>query len=107
MDNLRNGILVIYGNQMVFELVKEQASRLASNIEMSHDMVPTGCNCSLLLQLCIDDDFIVAGPPPEPLVVVDATGLVGLIRLHLGFTEILGISQPYVLEVIHRKCHLD
>lgn len=62
-------------------------------------VIPATAACFSLERLGFRDDLLVAATSPEALVVVGATGFVGLVGLHLGLTEILKMGKKMSIHV--------
>lgn len=87
--DLRDSVSVIANCKVVLELMEAQLHGLAVIRQQRHGMLPFTAAGFLLQRLRFCYNLFVSAPSPETLVVVSAARLIGLIRFHLRFSEIL------------------
>ena len=82
-------ISVICNRQMVFVLVEAHLRRLRPVVEEARRQIPLAGPRHGLEWLRRVHDALVAAAPPKTAVVVVAARLLGFVRAHLRFSEIL------------------
>lgn len=94
----RDGVTIICNSKVILKLMEAHLQRLAIITKECGGIIPPARASLALQRLGFGNDLFVASASPETLVVIGATGLVGLVGFHLGLAEVLQLGEQLFMD---------